>query len=229
MKQSIEEKAVAIGARMVENGAEISRVEDTVFRILKASGTENIQVFCISSVIIVGTENGVTAKRIRKNDLNLWEIDRLNAVSRAICSGEALTEKENSYSTAVKLISTLFATGSFCIYFGGNLYDAVIAGIIGIVISFKKSFINGIFAKTLADSVIAGMLSFLPSLWTKVTHPDKIMIGTIMLLIPGLTVSNAIRDMMRSDVLSGIIEITEAVFTAIAISLGFAVAVVIFQ
>ena len=60
------------------------------------------------------------------------------------------------------------------------------------------------------------------------THPDKIMIGTIMLLVPGLTVGNAMRDIMNGDVLSGLTGLTEAIFLGVAIALGFAVAVAIF-
>ena len=54
------------------------------------------------------------------------------------------------------------------------------------------------------------------------------MIGTIMLLVPGLTVGNAMRDIMNGDVLSGLTGLTEAIFLGVAIALGFAVAVAIF-
>lgn len=229
MQKNIEKTAVEIGAAMIENGAEIYRVEDTIERILKSGNIYNASIFCISSMIIISTESTVEVKRIKRNDLDLFAIDELNAKSRAICANRNYVEKKNHYPIIIKLISIIFATGSFCIYFGGNLYDALLSGIIGIIITYRKSFIKSEFAHMLCDSAIAGILSYIPSLIITSTHPDKIMIGTIMLLIPGLTVGNAMRDIMNSDILSGIIELTGAVFTALAIALGFAAAVVIFR
>lgn len=229
MDNCIERTAIEIGSAMIENGAEIYRVEDTIDRILKSKGIENASIFCISSMIIIRTNSTVEVKRIKKNDLDLFAIDELNEKSRAICGNYDYIERKNNYSLIIRLISIIFATGSFCIYFGGNFYDAVLSGIIGIIITYKKSVIKGEFARTLCDSAIAGILSYIPTLFTDATHPDKIMIGTIMLLIPGLTIGNAMRDIMNSDVLSGIIELTSAIFTALAIALGFAVAVVIFR
>ncbi len=228
MKESIEKTAINIGSRMIENGAEINRVEDTVTRILESAGIKEINVFCISSMIIISTENKVETKRIRKNDLNLYEIDSLNSLSRAICSNKKYEKKDNAYPKIFKLLSIMLATGSFCIFFGGNLTDAIFSGIIGIIISYKKSIITGAFAHTFCDSAIAGILSYIPSFFINTSHPDKIMIGTIMLLIPGLTIGNAMRDIMNSDIISGVIELVDAVFTALAIALGFSVAVFIF-
>jgi uncharacterized membrane protein YjjP (DUF1212 family) len=229
MDNKIEDTALAIGSAMIENGAEIYRVEDTIDRILKSGGIENADIFCINSIIIISTENKIKIKRIRRNDLDLFAIDELNAKSRAICNKSQYTKKSNNYSVIIKIISIIFATGSFCIYFGGNIYDAILSGIIGIIITYKKTLLSNQFARTLCDSVICGILSYTASLFTSITHPDKIMIGTIMLLIPGITVGNAIRDIMNSDILSGIIELTDAIFTALAIALGFSVAVVIFK
>lgn len=225
----IEETALEIGAKMIENGAEINRVEDTITRILNAGNLNNTSVFCINSIIIISSENNVYIKRIRRNDLNLFNIEQLNSQSRCFCSGEKYIDKKNTYSFFAKIISMFFATGSFCIYFGGNLYDAVLAGIVGLIVSYIKPIINAGFAKTFCDSVIAGILSYLPTFVLTNIHPDKIMIGTIMLFIPGLTVGNAMRDIMNSDILSGIIELIDAIFIALSIALGFSVAVLIFE
>jgi uncharacterized membrane protein YjjP (DUF1212 family) len=229
MGNSIEETAIQLGCKMIENGAEISRVEDTIDRILKSNNIKNADIFCLNSIIIISSKNCVKVKRIKRNDLDLFAIDELNTRSRAICTKSEYHKKSNNYSIIAKIISIFFATGSFCIYFGGNIYDGLISGLIGILISYKKPIIENLFAHTLCDSVIAGILSYIPSLFTSNTNPDKIMIGTIMLLIPGLTIGNGIRDIMNSDILSGLIELTSAIFTALAIALGYAVAVVIFE
>ena len=52
--------------------------------------------------------------------------------------------------------------------------------------------------------------------------PDKIIIGTIMLLVPGLTVVNSIRDMMKGDLIAGLFELFNSIMSALAIALGVA-------
>lgn len=225
----IEKTALEIGAKMIENGAEINRVEDTITRILESRNINNPSVFCINSIIIISSQNNVYSKRIRRNDLNLFNIEQLNNKSRCICEGKKFIEKNNIYPLAAKIISVIFATGSFCIYFGGNLTDALFAGIVGLIVSGIKPIINTNFARTFCDSVIAGILSYIPAFIFSNIHPDKIIIGTIMLSIPGLTVGNAMRDIMNSDILSGVIELIDAIFIAFSIALGFSVAVLIFE
>ena len=52
------------------------------------------------------------------------------------------------------------------------------------------------------------------------THVDKILIGNIMLLIPGIELTNGMRDLFSGDILAGLLHIGEAVFLATVIALG---------
>lgn len=229
------EKAIQFGTEIVENGGEISRAEETVERMCKAFGAQNIHVFIIPSLIsVTATINGeeITAsRRIYKNDLNLGALEEINNQSRKICGEKNKNGKTDcTYNIIFNILCVMIATGAFCIYFGGNMYDAVCSGLAGIAITYipyaRKSF--NIFSKTLIESTIAGILSFIPSLIGFETHPDKIMIGTIMLLIPGMSIGAAIKDMMSGNLIAGILQLTEAVTTALAIVLGFAVSLIIF-
>lgn len=53
---------------------------------------------------------------------------------------------------------------------------------------------------------------------------DKIMIGDIMLLIPGLLLVNAIKEMFNRDIVTGLYRLIEAVLVALAIAGGYALA-----
>ena len=88
MEKDIIKVSADIGEKMIENGAEISRAEDTVRRILAASGISGAHIICTYSFIIINTDNGMTARRITRNELNLYEIDRLNSISRELCGGK---------------------------------------------------------------------------------------------------------------------------------------------
>lgn len=226
MERTIENTACEIGAKIIENGGEISRGEESIRRILQSANKKECNAYCLNNVVMVSTEDKTVIKRIRKNDLNLFEIEKWNNVSRCICKNTTPPEKSNKYTILYTIISILLATGSFCIYFGGSIADAIISGIIGIVITYLPIKSLNLFSKTFVQSFIGGILAYIPKFIGIASSPDKIIIGTIMLLIPSITIGVAIRDIMYADTLSGIIELTEGIFTALAISLGFGVVII---
>lgn len=231
MNRNFLDRVSCIGADLIKNGAEVSRAEDSMKRMLTSCGCENFTVFCVSSFVIVYADGNVVMKRIINNSLDLSEIDRLNTLSRRICQNTNYLDSNQDgceqYPLVIRLIAIVLATGSFCIYFGGNIFDSLVAGLIGIVISCIPRLSNSTFAGIFGQSVIAGILSYVPLLLGFSVHPAKIMIGTIMLLIPGITIGSSIRDIMYSDTISGLIEFTESVFFALAIAFGFSVAVLL--
>lgn len=229
------DNAVLMGAEIVENGGEISRAEETVDRICKSFGADNIHVFIIPSLIsVTATIDGkeiTSTRRIYKNDLNLGALEEINSISRKICNEKISNSRINyHYNIIFSIFCVMLATGSFCIFFGGSLTDAIISGIAGNLINFmpysKKSF--NIFSRTLVEATISGILSFLPSMLGINTHPDKIMIGTIMLLIPGMSIGAAMKDLMSGNLIAGILQLTEAIIIALAIALGFSISLIIF-
>jgi uncharacterized membrane protein YjjP (DUF1212 family) len=56
---------------------------------------------------------------------------------------------------------------------------------------------------------------------------DKIIIGNIMLVIPGIQFTNSLRDMINGDTISGLLNLSEALLKAIAVAMGFAVVLMI--
>lgn len=229
------ENAILLGTEIVENGGEIARAEETVERICKSFGAENINVFIIPSLIsVTATINGeeiTFTRRIYKNDLNLGALEKINSESRKKCNEKTSNSKISyHYNIIFSIFCVILATGAFCIFFGGTLLDALFSGLTGIIINYmpysKKSF--NIFSKTLIEATIAGMLSFMPSLIGISTHPDKIMIGTIMLLIPGMSIGASMKDMMSGNLIAGILQLIEAIIIAFAITLGFSISLIIF-
>lgn len=228
--------SLEIGAAMVECGGEISRSEDTVYRINKAMGAKFVQVWALPSMLAatVTAKSGkiITQTRcIGEEEINLAELDRLNQLSRRICSGDTVyfsITKNREYKPITDIIFTFLATASFCIYFGGTVTDAFFSGIIGILISNYRGPITSSFSGILLDAALAGLLSFMPGLFGINANADNIIIGTIMLLVPGLTVGNAMRDMISGDIYAGLLRLTNAILCALAIALGFSFAVLIF-
>ncbi len=236
-----------LGKEMLMCGAEVNRVEDTISRLCNAYGLENSEIFSITSLIIVTVKNSegksfVQSRRIASYVFNFYRLEELNALSRTVCQSTPSAEdfqvmldeiiKHSHFSKLMRMIGFILTSGGFCMLFKGSLTDAACAGAIAVVIFFierlfTKFAINGMFYN-FVSSLFAGVAAFhLSSTFNIGAHMDKIMIGNIMLLIPGLMLTNAIKDMMNGDTMAGFLRFCEALLTALAIALGFWFAMIV--
>ncbi len=215
-----------IGKEIIRSGGEISRAKDTIIRINKAYGN-SCEVFALPSVIIAQSGEHIQIRHIDNEDTDLAELARLNALSRRLCKSdneEIHVTKKTIYHKAESIIAICTATGSFCIFFGGSIIDALFSAFIGIVITYchiEKLNLPS-FSVNLISAFISSLLANIPTVIGLSVNPDKIIIGTIMLLVPGLTVVNSIRDMMKGDLIAGLFELFNAIMSALAIALGVA-------
>ncbi len=221
-----------IGQGIITSGGEVQRAEDTIKRINRAYG-QKCTVLAIPSLIIAQSGKNIQIRRIENEDINLAELSCLNSLSRKMCNeldNEINITKNKIYSKQLQLICIAIATGSFSMFFGGNIIDALIAALIGIIITFSgyKRISLAAFSSNLIDSFIAAIIANAAAQFIPNTHSDKIIIGTIMLLVPGLTVVNAMRDMMSNDLIAGMIELFNAVISALGIAFGTAGAILLF-
>ncbi len=235
-----------LGKEMLMCGAEVNRVEDTISRLCKAYGLENSEIFSITSLIIVTVKNAegknfVQSRRIASYVFNFYRLEELNALSRTVCQSTPSAEdfqvmldeiiKHSHFSKLMRLIGFILTSGGFCLLFKGSFIDALCAGAIAVVIFFierlfTKFAINGMFYN-FVSALFAGVSAFHFSSLNFGAHMDKIMIGNIMLLIPGLMLTNAIKDMMNGDTMAGFLRFCEALLTALAIALGFWFAMIV--
>lgn len=234
-EKEIFELSLNIGSDMIESGGEIKRASDSIKRINHSYGAKKTEVWAVPSMIMatVTTKSGIkytSVKEVGVEEIDLNRLHDLNNISRRLCNRTetSIAPSNRKYSLWIEIICIFLATSAFCIYFGGTLIDALLSGIIGIVISYYRGEMKSDFSSVFLDSTVAGILSFLPSLFGLDVQPDKIMIGTIMLLVPGLTVGNSMRDMLGGDIFAGVMRLIEAIFTALAIAFGYSVAVLIF-
>ncbi len=228
-------RCVLAAVSIVENGGEISRAEEAVVRACKSRGAKEVNVFIIPSALfacaVFGEERLTAFKRIYKTKLNLAGLEYSSALARSLCNGKSSGEISSPYPAPLRLFSAAAATGAFCLFFGGNVYEAAFSALIGAVVTFlpfERLPLN-LFSVTLLQSLFCGALAFVPLLFGVQCSPDSIMTGTIMLFIPGMSVGIAIKDMLSGDIIAGILELTEAFAAALAIVLGFAGALVAFK
>lgn len=233
-----------IGKEMLICGAEISRVEDTITRICKAYKVDEVDVFTITSSIVitikVNDEIYTQTKRIHNYKTNLDRLDKLNRLSREICrTTPPITYIKVSYNTILesRTYSFLPVCGTYglialtlTIYFGGNMADGIVSGILGILmylLIFKSEFIGA--NTTLVTMAIAFIIGTLAVISVKLgfgNDLDNIVIGNIMLMIPGVAITNSLRDMISGDTMSGLLRFAESIIKAIAVAAGFVMATV---
>lgn len=229
------ENAIKLGIESLENSGDITRTEEIIKRICLAHGAQEIHIFIIPYLIVVtivydGKEKTIF-RRISWNELNLGRLEEINNISRAMCNNTQNHKKiDYEYSPFLTSVSVMAAVAAFCTFFGGTWTDAAfsaIAGFIMINLPYQKHSFN-LFSRTLIESAVSGFIAYIPSFFGLNTHPDKIMIGTIMLLIPGMSVGISMREMMSGNIIAGIFELCEAVIIAIAINLGFSISIMLF-
>ena len=226
------------GKIMLESGAETYRVEETIVRIGLSFGVDDAESFVTPTGIIASlTKDSTTVtlvRRITSRGVDLNKIDLINNLSRQVQAQSMTVDELNTelinisqsdrYSAALTLFSSCAAAGCFALMFGGNIKDFFAAFIIGACIKIvstvcQKLDINSFFINSLGGGLCAILAIILMKL-NICANLDKTIIGSIMLLVPGLTITNAIRDTIAGDLLSGITKAAEAFLVAISIAVG---------
>lgn len=239
-------KALNIAEAILKSGGEPHRIEDTVERICLAYGAASADVFALPSLIIAGIRmpdgtHSTQMRRVLKNENNMFRLDLANDISRKVCSFEIpltdvdeklkdIAEKE-PYNPLWLYVGSILAAGGFAVFFGGTIIDCFAAMICGCFVTLlnrhRIKFINPLI-HTVITSFIAGIVALLLIKFGIGDNTDMVMIGTIMLLIPGLSFGNAIRDLMFGDIISGIFQFVQATLIAVMVAFGFAAAGFVF-
>jgi len=244
--EEVMDVALDIGERMLESGSAVNRVEDTVFRICDSYGLQNIEVFTLNSLSFVSAtaEDGRTitkTKRMRSYTTSLHQTELLNELSRYICSNqpsyEEIQAKKEELLAQDKdigwmyLVGYILGTGSFTFYYGGVLRDSIATALISVFVFLLNRYGGRIKRNTLIYTVTAtflvGTFAILMVRLGIGVHVDKVIIGDIMLFIPGLAIVNAVRDMLYGDIMTGFFRLVEAILVAGAIACGIALSLVL--
>ena len=235
--------ALDIGEEMLISGAEVGRVEDSMRRILSTYAMQRVDVFTITSSIVVTVTDAdgntlTQTRRIRQYETDLDKLHALNDLSRRICAQRpsfaeikgAIAEivKSKPYPVPVQALAFAVIAGSFTLFFGGTFLDAAASALIGLLLKFVvlllgRTGVNRVFANVI-HSLFVSALALLCTAVGFGAHPDSIIIGNIMLLIPGIGMTNAIRDVISGDIIAGILRFCEAVVIALAIAAGYSIA-----
>lgn len=237
----------AMGRDLLQNGAEIYRVEESIERILQAYGCGALEVFAIPACIIVNIQDGernyTKSVRIRSAANNLRKLSNLNALCRELCrevppvdeAFRRLAEvmEEPCYPAWTGYLAHGLVALFFTLFWGGNWLDGLAAFPCGLIVKYTVSAMRGVRANVFFTNLAASALLALEPLtlqWAGLpVQTDKIIIGSIMLLVPGIAITNVMRDILAGDFLTALTRFAEVLIVAVGIALGAAVAMMAFR
>lgn len=236
--------ALEIGYQLLKNGGEIYRVEDSIKRVLIAYGAEGVEVFAIPSCVIVtlkmqGSEPLTRIKRIRSAGTDLDRVERYNDLCRSVCATcppeaevrAALKKADEAqpYGLWIQVAAYALIAFSFTLFYGGNLADALCAILCGAAVKLVVHKMNQLHTNTFFLNIVASALAAVIAMACArlglMQHSDKVIIGTFMTLVPGVAITNVMRDIIAGDLIAGISRLTESLLVATAIALGAGIAI----
>ena len=228
-----------IGCGIAMGGAETYRVEESVNRILSAYGVDSrvysVPNSLIITIVIPGQPPMTQLCRMERKGNDLDAVEQYSNLGRRICAQkpdletamqwlQETEQKRKHYKLPVVLLGYILVAWGFCIFFGGSVLDSVCAAVCGLLLGVAEHFMgklkSNVFFQKIAAAFLIAVLAYGISALGWLPNVDASVIGTLMLLVPGLLFTNAMRDIIFGDTNSGVNRVVEALLIAVAVALG---------
>ena len=238
-----------LGLGLLSCGAEIHRVEDTVHRLSQAYHVKS-DVFAIPNCLIVSVTDheGCVHTRMRQSTvagMDIQGIEDFNALSRRLCANPPQDPQElldqvratrarlHWYPVWLQLFGYFFGAMFFTLFFSGGLWESLAGGVAGLLTGMCVLGLNRVrsnfFITTMAGGFVLALVAYGLLGAGAPINVGSVIVGAIMVLVPGLVFTNFMSNLLTGDILSGVSTFTRAVLTAGAIALGTGAAVTLCQ
>ncbi|MCD8041301.1 MAG: threonine/serine exporter family protein [Clostridia bacterium] len=238
--------ATGLGCKLLQAGSPVNGAERAVSAVCFKYGATGVSVFCIPDAIAVtATFSGAEYTSLKRaycggNDLLIQE--KCFSLVRDILGGKLSINQAEARLKALSCYGgvppsaaaagSFLACGSFAIFFGGNAADGLIAALAGLITSAVSALLakrgTGGCARTFLLSALSGLLSVLFCAFMQLIgvtcHVSLTLVGTLMTLIPGLAVCNALSDLISGEYFSGAYRILYGLAHTACIVAGYAIA-----
>ncbi len=240
------EAIILAGKILIEAGAEIYRVEDTMAYMAESFGLKHFRSYVTNKGIIVSIINngGVGETQTVSSKQMSFQLQKLEAVNQLSRELAAQKDKDIDVSEVIKklndinkikgyrirwqLISSFLGAGGFSLALGSDLIDSFIAAfaglLLGLVMSLLKRYIKTSFLRTIISSCLATMFIDTIFAFGIGEYRSIIILGAMMVLIPGAVFVNSVREFCQNNFYTGISLLMIALLECISISVGVAMA-----
>ncbi len=228
-----------LGYELAMSGAETYRVEETITRICAAYGIE-AEVFAIPNCLTVSIETPqhkslTRVRRIGHHGTDMDFIERYNQLSRRICAEkpdlsivenwlEQVKADHKQFPFWIFLLGNIMVASGFVFSYNGGTTDTICGALCGFAAGMIGYFMAklkvNIFFSTIASAFAMGLIAYTAEVLGLLVNTDGVIISSLMLLVPGLLFTNALRDIIYGDTNSGINRIVQVLLIGVAIALG---------
>lgn len=247
-KYAVMELAMDAGRLLLENGAEISRVAETMQRICRYYGVESASFFTLSNGILAscGSEREPLFAKVEYLPVRTGRLDwvcAVNQLSREIESGMYTVEQARAALEQIRrmpgkrirsqVAAAAIATGAFSLMFGGGWMDCIAAIFVGFLSQMFLIYVCGRYLSRIVGTMAGGaFITFVCLIFYRTgigKNLSNMIISTVMLLVPGIPFVNGIRDMAGGDYLSGAVRLLDAILRFACIAIGVAACFMIYH
>ena len=242
--KAVLELAINTGQLMLVNGCGTSRIEGVIKSILSTKNFIKNEVFVTTSGIVVTIESQSTGvltmvKQVQKKSMHMERITMIEEIIDSFRNGritadEALSRLDTiNTNTGYRFLITTLAFGGAATFrtlmFNGNYWDAFTSFFVGICLGIFVQTLNSKGVITFLVNIFGGFIvGFSTVLFMRYgfgTSLDKIIIGSLIAIAPGVPFLHAVNDILKGEHISGGIRALEALITGVAIATGIAFSV----
>jgi len=238
---------VLAGEIMIKSGAEIYRTEDVMERIAKNYGVKQVESFVTPTGLFCAIETAdgqsfTTVRRIESRGFNLTKIDKVNAFSRRLTKRPIpveegireltkIAQEKSEYPWWLKILGAGFGAFFSTGLIGGQEVEMIVSLIIAMLV---RSFVMAVPDFGLFPfffDLVGGFLSTMLVVEISKFYPLTLgvtVVGSIMPFIPGMSITNAIRDAIAGDFLASQARGLEAFLRVLALAVSAAVGLALF-
>lgn len=236
--EKIADIALTVGRILLVNGAENHRIEECITRICK-SYKANVEILLTSNGLLLLVEdsdsNKFTAiKKVKEKGVDLYRIELINSFSRNI-EKEPMNyedakkilddiDKAPTFSFNVRTFAACMTGFIYTLFFNGSFLDGLVSIPVCLITYYifeKISKLNLFqFLNFYISGVLIGGLSLITQLLFPVINADNVITGSIMILLPGVILTNSIKDIIYGDYSSGSSKFFEAIIIITAVGCG---------
>lgn len=232
--------ATDAGHILLENGAEIGRVEETMERLARVYGVENESFFVLSNGIIATGDHYARAEFIPIKGTQLARVVEVNQLSRDAAAGRCGLDEMEARLQAIRtsgskpwweqVVGIAVGVASFSVLFGGSLVDAAATFAAGLLLGAFMAFVSPHLSRLMGNlmgGLVGGLLCIacVAAGWGE--HLPNMIIGTIIALVPGVPFTNGVHDLANEDYIAGATRLLDAFLAFLCIALGVALALIV--
>lgn len=231
--------ASLLGRSMLECGAEIERVNETIESICRAYNLNDISVYSTSAYIFVSARSGLESPSTRQTNIavstiHLARLNKLDYLAEHILHDRPPADSlkdmlydamfVSNYPIFVTLIGYVVAMSSLCLIFGGAIPEVLCVVCNTVLLYFTtthlvKKGLNHILIDFICMFMVATVTNIIIALGFNVDF-YSVMITNAFYLIPGIPMVNAVRNILCGNEMNGLVELFKVALEVAAIVAG---------